>query len=331
MSKATEIVVSAVVTAYDAQDYLADVVNALIAALSSSYALYEIILVDDSSQDRTPEVIDQLLKRHQYLRSLRLSRRFGIEAAIAAGLESSIGDFAVVLDSSCDPPELAPLLIEKCRETGGVVVGISLDRAERRGVQRIAASALHWYCRRFVGISLYPNATHFCGLSRQAVNAVTQIKDRQRFLRLLMFAVGFGQATVDYREVRRDARHSGPRLWSEMERAIDMVVGMSRHPLRWITRFAVIAALLHCALSLANIIRPALFPAAANWPMAFLMLLLFLVLAVLGEYAGRTLEETCARPLYFVLAEKHSNLLLENDIRKNIVTHTHDASPSAIA
>jgi dolichol-phosphate mannosyltransferase len=294
-------------------------------ALEPNYKFYEIILVDDGSTDSTPAVVEQLLKRYQRVRYLRLSRRFGSEVAISAGLDSSIGDFTVVVSPESDPCEMIPELILAVRRSGGILTGVTKTRKKRSGPAQLAASAFHYYSRRHLGIDLKENSTDFRVMSRQAVNAITQIKDRRRHLRLFTNTIGYDLQYFDYTPINRTGRTERTHFLDEVSQAIDLIVTTSPHPLRFASRLGLIASVLN-ALYIAYIVGVYIFKphVAEGWittsmAISVMFLFLFVLLAILCEYVGRLLEEVQGRPLYFIGQEKNSSVLLEHQVKGNVV------------
>jgi len=300
------------------------------AALEPNYTFFEIILVDDGSTDSTPSVVEEALKRYQRVRYLRLSRRFGTEVAIAAGLDSAIGDFTVVASPESDPCGMIPDLIASVRRSGGILTGVATGRSPRGPLRQLGASLFRSSCRRSLGIDLKENSTHFRVLSRQAVNAITQIKDRRRHLRLFTNTVGYDLQFFEYTPIQRTGKAERPGFFEEVNQAIDIVVTSSPHPLRFASRLGLGASVLS-ALYMGYIFAVYLFKTnvAPGWTttssiISAMFFCLFLLLSILCEYVGRLLEEVQERPLYFIGQEKNSSVLLEHQVKANVVNVSSD-------
>jgi glycosyltransferase involved in cell wall biosynthesis len=296
--------------------------------LTSHYANYEIVLVDDASDDDTVGRVEALLSRFDCIRLIRLSRRFGLEVAVTAGLESSIGDYVVVMVPDTDPPELIPEIVESCRRGVGIVTGIARNGRERSAAAEALARAFHWYARRFWHTDLQPGATHFRVLSRQAVNAITQIRDAYRQLRWFTVTIGFKLYSFPYTPLHRSGRSYKRSFSADASEAIEMMIVNSRHPLRFASQLGLLASVANLVY-LGYVVAIYLFKSnvAAGWTtlslqQGVMFFLLFVVLTVLSEYTGRILEETRHRPLYFIMDEKNSSVLLQDYERRNVVNES---------
>ncbi|MDX6767768.1 MAG: glycosyltransferase [Candidatus Methylacidiphilales bacterium] len=318
------LVVSVVVPLRNGAEILPAFLGELAGVLKEAYYFYEIILVDDGSTDRTPRVVAELLRVQERVRFLQLSRPYGREIATAAGLETAIGDFVVVMDALTDPPAMIPDLVARCRLGSGVLCGISSE-PEKSGLLTAWATRLfHTYCRKVLDIDYRENSTDFRVLSRQAVNAVTRIRDRRRYLRIFAATLGYQQECFTY-QPRTAVNQSRGGLQERVEHAIEIVIAQSRHPLRVVSRLGLLMSVLNVLYAGYIVAIYFLKPdVARGWTtlsmqMTGMFFFLFLILAVLCEYVGRILEETQERPLYYVAAEQTSSVLLETSIEKNIL------------
>src|SRR5262249_61694644 len=143
-----DLFVSVVSPLHDDAAIVAPFLEDVAGILKAHYANYEIVLVDDASQDNTVARIEPLLSRFDCVRLMRLSRSFGVEIAITAGLESAIGDYVVIMIPETDPPALVPQIVENCRQGVGIVTGIAQAGPKRSALAEALARAFHWYARR---------------------------------------------------------------------------------------------------------------------------------------------------------------------------------------
>lgn len=324
--------VSIVSPLYNDEDIVADFVSEVMAMLAAHYSNHELVLVDDGSTDMTVTHVRELLTRHENIRLLRLSRHFGEEVAISAGLDSVIGDYCVVMLAPSDPPDVVPSMVRRSRDGVGVVYGIRSNREGESRLYRFSVGIFYWVCQRLAGIPIPTNSTHLRVLSRQAVNAITQIQDRGRYLTTLSAYVGFEEQGFVYQPLARRATPRRKSIPEAVNLAITIIVSNSIHPLR-------IAAWLGFGLAAANVGYMALvlmvYLAKASSPEgwstmsmvnATMFSVVLLILAVIAEYLGRSIGEQRGRPLYYVREELNSEVLVSGVRRKNVVTEGRSAS-----
>jgi polyisoprenyl-phosphate glycosyltransferase len=304
------------------EEYVTDVVE----TLRGRYAHFELVLVDDGSTDETVAVVTGLLDRFDAIRLICLSRSFGQEAAISAGLDSAIGDFVVVMLPDSDPPALVPQMIESARDGAGIVYGIRRTRRGEPLFLRLGAQAFYWYANRVLRLRTPKNATHFRVLSRQVVNALIQIKDQARYLRTLSGYVGYASRSVEYDPIRRRRATRRKSLFQAFQLAVDIIVTNSAQPLRHVTLLGVAVSGLN-AMYVGYIVAIYMFKdeVAEGWvtqslQTAVMFFFLFLLLTVLSEYVGRILDQVKDRPLYYVLEEHQGQAVTKIEERKNVVS-----------
>ena len=317
---------SVVAPLYNDADIAEAFVLDVIAVLEKHYENYELVLVDDGSTDGTAACVTALLQAKRCIRLVRLSRRFGRDVAISAGLDAVIGDFVVVLLPESDPPELIPEFIERCRTGAGIVYGIRAHRPAEPLYLSIGTRLFYWYFNRVVGVDLPRNSTDFRAYSRQTVNAITRIKDRLRYLRTFGGYVGFGGQPLVYEPRPRRERVRGRKPGEALGLAINMTVANSTQPLRIVSLLG-LALSAACGLHVVYVLLTRLLSKhlAEGWTtqqlfVSVMFMFLFVMLATLCEYMGRLLGEVKDRPLYFVLEERTSSVLLVDESRKNVVT-----------
>ncbi len=323
--KNTSVVVSVVAPLSNDAEILPAFLEELTRVLKASYSFYEILLIDDGSTDDISRVISPLLQSHERVRYLALSKSFGREVAISAGLETAIGDFVVVLLPNTDPVSIIPELVEKCQNGSGIVCGVSAVPRHHGWLAKKGSRVFHAYCRRYLGFDYKENSTDYRVLSRQAVNAITRIKDRHRYLRIFTATLGYNQEFFTYEPQYRGKHVEQETLLDHLNNALEIAIANSRHPLRIVSRIGLLMSMVNF-LYLFYVVAIYLFKrkVAEGWTTASLQqttmfFFVFLILSVLCEYVGRILEETQDRPIYLVSHEKTSSVLLEESIKKNIV------------
>jgi glycosyltransferase involved in cell wall biosynthesis len=302
-----------------------DLISELDATMSSAFRFFEIILVDDGSTDGTLSAVQPVLKRIQRIRYLRLSRRFGRDVAISAGIESAIGDYVVTLDPRADPISIIPTMIEVCRKSGGIVHGLAQNAPRRSFFRERIGNLFRDYCRKRLGVDLQRGAGDLRVMSRQAVNALLQIREQSRYLRVLTLTLGYHHEFFPYTLQPRPGTDSSQPLRGETATAIDLLAANTRHPLRVVTLAGLLGAFLNLIYAgyvvAIYFLKPTV---AAGWTTLSLQLsgmffFVCLILAVLSEYVGTILGEVRSRPLYFIAQESNSSVLLEDTVQSSIV------------
>jgi dolichol-phosphate mannosyltransferase len=269
---------------------------------------FELILVDDGSTDGTPEILEGLAERDPMARVVLLSRNFGQEAAVSAGLDHSTGDVVVTMDADLqDPPEVIPKLLARWREGADVVYAV---RESREGEGRMKLVTSRWFTRlfnRLAGLDIDPGVGDFRLLDRRVVEVLRAMPERARFLRGLSLWVGYTQSSVAF---RRDPRFAGRTSygWRSMIRySLDALTSFSRAPLHLATLLGFGASFL-AFLGIPYVIVNR----ALGWYVEGVSTLLFAVLllggiqlitlGIVGEYISRIYDEVKRRPLYVVRA-----------------------------
>lgn len=318
--------VSVVAPLRDDEDIVESFVEDTMAMLRTSYANHELVLVDDGSKDATVDKVRELLQKHENIRLIRLSRTFGQEIAISAGLDSVIGDFTAVLLPEMDPPELVPEMVERSRQGAGIVFGIREHRTGEPLLLKAGATFFYWFCIRVLKLNVPKNSTHFRVLSRQAVNALSRIRGRGRYLRTLSQYVGYGNQGFPYAPIQRRARKRNKGLGEAVALAVNVIVANTANPLRLVSFLGVLVAslnLVYIAYVLATFGTAGVAASGITGSLqgSIMFFFLFLILAILCEYVGRILAESSGRPLYYVLQEEKSSSIPDDESRRNVVTH----------
>ena len=270
---------------------------------------YELILVDDGSRDRSVVVTkEELTKRPQLSATvISLSRNFGKEAALTAGLEAAHGDVVVPLDADLqDPPAVINEMLEHWREGYDVVYAVRRARAGESKTKRLTAYSFYRLMGRLSKTGIPADTGDFRLMDRCVVDALLKLPERSRFMKGLFAWVGFKQIAIYY---DRDARKLGQTNWNYWKLwnfAIDGVTSFSRMPLQVWSYAGLAIALLALGYGGWMVLRTLLFgidlPGYASIMTAVLFLggVQLIGMGVLGEYLGRIYEEVKQRPLYLV-------------------------------
>lgn len=271
---------------------------------------FEVICVDDGSRDETLAKLLALIERDSRVRVLELSRNFGKEAALTAGIDASRGDAVIPMDADLqDPPELIARLIEAWLGGADVVLARRTDRSTDSFLKRKTAELFYRVHNRVSSVKIPENVGDFRLLDRVAVEAVKTLPERQRFMKGLFAWIGFKTVTVDYARSPRAAgsgKFSGWRLWNF---ALEGITSFSTVPLRVWTYIGGLGALMTFLYAVYIVLRIVILgvevPGYASLLVAVLFLgsLQLLSVGLLGEYIGRIYLETKQRPVYVVRRE----------------------------
>ncbi|MFM7207896.1 MAG: glycosyltransferase [Planctomycetaceae bacterium] len=329
--------VSVVALVADDADRLPGFVAEALAALATTTADHELILVDDGSGRATAAACDRALAEHECLRVIRLSRRFGADIAVTAGLDSALGDLTVVMAVASDPPARIPDFVAAGDRGADVVIGTT-GRRGRSWLRRAAWKAFHRVFRRMTGFRLVPGAATMRLFSRRALNALTRIRQKTVHLRLLGCSVGFQTAVIEYEPVAPPRRAP---LAATVGEAVSMLVSHSPAPLRLVSYLGGLASLLN-VLSVAWVVVANVWKdrVVEGWTtlslqIAVMFFFLFTTLIVIAEYLAHAFEEVKDCPLYHVAEERSSSTAMSDARKRNIrmvsidtQEHEHDAAPT---
>ena len=271
---------------------------------------YELIYVDDGSRDRTFEILTELQAHDTHMRVLKLSRNFGHQIAVTAGLEAATGDAIVVIDADLqDPPEVISEMVALWRQGNHVVYGSRTTRTGESRFKLITAKAFYRIINRFSDTTIPVDTGDFRLMDRSVVDVLLAMPERGRFLRGMVSWVGFRQVALPY---EREARHAGRTKYSLLKMiqfAMDGIFSFSVLPLRFASLTGMVAICMALGgIILAIVVRVLrLYDLALGrgWASLFVAVLFMggvqlLTLGVMGEYLGRIYTEVKRRPLYAV-------------------------------
>jgi polyisoprenyl-phosphate glycosyltransferase len=270
---------------------------------------FELIMVNDGSSDGTGELLNRIAGSDTRVRVVHLSRNFGHQAALTAGLEHALGDAVAMIDADLqDPPELIPAMVERWEQGFEVVYAV---REQREGETAFKLATATWFYRLFdklAQVELTPNSGDFRLLDRRALDALLSMTERSRFLRGMTVWVGFSQTAVSY---QRDARHAGETKYTlrKMLRfSLDAIASFSHLPLQLATYaglFSAGLAFIAIPVVIGLRIADSYLPGFGSITIAILLLggIQLIALGVIGEYVGRIYDEVKHRPLYIVSEE----------------------------
>jgi len=268
---------------------------------------WEILFVDDGSEDSTLAAILKAHAADPRVRAVSLSRNFGKEAALTAGLDYAGGQAVIPIDVDLqDPPEVIGAMLAKWRDGYEVVYGVRTNRQSDSLPKRLTAD-LYYRAHNYLSSDKIPeHAGDFRLLDRSVVEIIKAMPERNRFMKGLFAWSGFRQAAVEYERAPRAVGRTKFRYWKLWTLALDGITSASTMPLRIWSYIGVVIASLTLLYAVYVVVKTILFGSdVAGYPSLMVAILFFgalqlISLGVLGEYVGRILIETKRRPLYVV-------------------------------
>jgi polyisoprenyl-phosphate glycosyltransferase len=299
--------VSVVAPFYDEERSIGSFFERLLPVLESITPDFEVVCVDDGSRDRTFELLAEQHRRDPRIKVLALSRNFGKELALSAGLDFASGDAVIPIDADLqDPPELIGALVQRWCEGFEVVLAVRSERPGDSWIRRVSARLFYQVMGRLSEVPVPAEAGDFRLLDRRVVEAFRQLPERTRFTKGLLAWLGFRQARVEYSRPVRAAGSSRWRWWSLWNFALEGIFSFTTWPLRiWSYLGGGIAALA-IAYALFIILRTLILGIDVPGFASIVVLISFfgglnlIGLGIIGEYLGRVFIETKARPRYLI-------------------------------
>jgi dolichol-phosphate mannosyltransferase len=276
-------------------------------ALKALNLTYEILYVDDGSQDRTAAILKLLCETNPTVASIQLSRNFGHQAAVSAGIDHARGKAVVVMDGDLqDPPEIIPEFVAKWREGFEVVYAVRKNRQE--GILKRASYAAFYRALNAISdLDMPLDSGDFCLMDRRVVDLLKHLPERMRFVRGLRSFVGFRQAGVEYDRPARAAGRPKYTFRSLVGLALDGLVSFSSYPLRLVARIGLATILIAIGLLVWALIDAFSHHRTApqGWASTIIVVLFMSAvqlfgIAILGEYLRLIFLEVKGRPTYIV-------------------------------
>jgi dolichol-phosphate mannosyltransferase len=301
---------SVIVPCFNEEEVIEHTNDRLARALGAITPDFEIIYVDDGSRDRTAELLQKIQAASPQVRVIRLSRNFGHQIAVTAGVEYARGDAIVLIDADLqDPPEVIADMVAKWREGYHVVYGQRVDRPGETKFKLWTAKLFYRFINRLSEVPIPLDTGDFRLMDRAVVDALNRMREKHRLLRAMTSWVGFRQVGVPYSRAERFAGTSKYPLRKMLVLAVDGIVSFSAVPLKVVTT----VGLTFSALSVVGILYALTLRFFTDvwvpgWTLIFITVLLigglqFIFLGVIGEYIGRIYSEAKNRPLFLVMEE----------------------------
>jgi dolichol-phosphate mannosyltransferase len=305
--------ISVVIPAFNESEGLRMLFERLNACAATWGEDYEFLLVDDGSVDDTLPIAEELAKADPHVKVISLSRNFGHQAAVTAGLEHARGDLVAIIDADLqDPPEELPRFFAKCREGFDVVYAVRTKRKEGP-FKRLAYWVYYRVLASLASIKIPLDSGDFCVMSRRAFDALNSLPEHSRFIRGLRSWIGLKQTGLAYERHARAAGEPKYTFRKLVNLGLDGIINFSSRPLRRILYLGVLLGILSLLRAVFVFIQY-----AANWTIlgynprdqrgwtSLMLVILFLTsiqlfcMGIMGEYIGRLFEEVKRRPVYMV-------------------------------
>jgi polyisoprenyl-phosphate glycosyltransferase len=300
---------SVVAPVYNEQELVEAFVQRTCRALAG-YA-FELVLVNDGSSDDTPRLLDRIAEEDPRVRVIHLSRNFGHQAALTAGLEHAIGDAVAMIDADLqDPPELIAQMVERWGEGAEVVYAVRKHRPGETAFKLATASWFYKLFNKLTQVDLEPNSGDFRLLDRRALDALLSMTERSRFLRGMTVWVGFTQTAVPYEREARTAGETKYTLRKMLRFSLDAIASFSHLPLQLATYVGLLSAgvaFVAIPVVIGLHFAGSYLPGFGTITIAILLIggIQLIALGVIGEYVGRIYDEVKHRPLYIVREERN--------------------------
>jgi len=303
----TSPLLSIIVPVYNEQDVLHAFHERLTAALAGIRYAIEVVYINDGSTDSSLDLLNELYEKDPCVSLIDLSRNFGKEIAMTAGLHKAQGDAVIVIDADLqDPPELIPQLISEWENGYDVVYARRSQRKGETWLKKASAASFYRIIQRLSKVRIPQDTGDFRLLSRRAVAALNTLPEQHRFMKGLFAWIGYKQKAVYY---DRDPRFAGQTKWNYWKLwnfAIEGITSFTTAPLKFATYIGFVAAFAAFVYGSYIVVRTLIFGNPVPGYPSLIVIILFLggvqlmAIGVVGEYVGRIFTETKNRPLYFL-------------------------------
>ena len=308
-----------------AEDQLLTGMEALHAVVAPRFAYHETVLVDDSGGPGYAAQMPAVLAQFPFVNYVRLSRSFGDEIASYAGLDQAIGDHVAVALLGQDPMVELPALLARCQTEDRIVFGRATNKPAGGLLRKLGQRAFKQYTTRTMHVELDQGLTRLVAMPRAVVNSLLKLRDPSGYLGAQTGYIGLNTLFHDYALEQPQAWHAHESLSRSLSRGMNIVAQNSVHPLRFLTWISAVGGLFNLlylffiiAIWIFHPGRPDGWVAlSAQQCIYFFFICAFFI--VVSEYLGQIMITVKGRPLYFVIDQRHSNVLAAMDQKRNVV------------
>ena len=299
--------ISIVCPCYNEQEVLTEFTQTISDILSETNYTYEILFINDGSKDNTLTVLNTLASGNKHLRVINLSRNFGKESALTAGIDRARGEVIIPIDADLqDPPELIHDFLREWKKGYDVVVAKRVDRSSDSFAKKVTASLFYKFHNKIAKVEVPDNVGDFRLITRKVVNAIQLLPENQRFMKGIFSWVGFNTSVVEYIRQPRAAGETSFNGWRLWNFALEGITSFSTAPLRVWLYLGVLVSSFAFFYGSSIILKTLIYGVDIPGYASLLSIVLFLGgiqligLGVMGEYIGRLYMESKRRPVYIV-------------------------------
>ncbi len=316
--------VSVVIPIYNEFETLPELISRLDKTIQTHPGFeWEVLFVNDGSSDGSTQLLSDFTHRYSWASALHLSRNFGHQTAISAGIDFAGGDAVIVMDGDLqDPPELLPQMIETWLSGYDVVYATRKHREGETPFKLLTAKLFYRLLKKFSDVEIPLDTGDFRLMSRPVVNAFSMMRERNRFIRGMVSWVGFSQTALYYERDKRNYGETKYTLFKMIRFAVDGLLSFSTVPLQWITTLGFIISAISFLAVLAvfyvSLVLQVTLPGWSSIMVAILMMggIQLVCMGMIGEYVGRIFDEVRNRPLY--LLSKIDSQTLSHTTKTNL-------------
>lgn len=309
--EAATLTLSVVVPLYNEELVIGAMYERLTRVLKELAESYEIIMVNDGSRDGTLGLAIDICRQDKAVKLVNLSRNFGHQLAITAGMDRCSGKCVVIIDADLqDPPEVIPKMLEQWRDGCHVVYGVRAKRKGESWFKKFTAKMFYRLLKRMTAVQIPVDTGDFRLMDRRVLGEFKRMREQARFVRGMVSWIGFRQGQVIFEREERFAGETKYPFKKMVKFAIDGVLSFSQVPLKVASAFGFLSAIVSFLFMLYGFIQKSLYPETVvpGWASTFSAILFIggvqlICLGILGEYVGRIYEEVKKRPLYVVQDE----------------------------
>lgn len=303
----SQIKYSIIIPVHNEKECLKELYRKLTDVLKNVDNDYEIIFINDGSTDNSLEILNELNQENEKIKIIDFSRNFGHQMALTAGLKYASGEAIITMDADLqDPPEIIPQMIEKWKQDYKVVYGLRKERQGESIFKKMTALGFYRLINKLSQTNIPVNAGDFRLIDRQVVESLKSIKEQHRFLRGLISWTGFKQTGVEFIRPARFAGTTHYPFKKMLKFALDAIYSFSTLPLKLCIYLGFLTTLISIGCGIWALIMHFFFESTVQGWTSLIIIVLFLggiqliTLGIIGEYVGRTYEESKKRPLYLI-------------------------------